>query len=373
MTDEDAVKKAADAMLDIHSLKRKEKEKHEARRKYLYNHPKIKRKRTKQMLKRWKVKEVITRGGFSSIRKILRRSDNKKFVLKTVRKVRQRERIVKLMVRQINVMKDLDHVNIPHIEEIVISPNYFLMIMTFCEGCILSDVIYRGEHNEAKVSCYVRQIASALDYLHERDIVHRDVKPESILVYQPPNADPVVTLASFSIARKMKNGEARTLCGHPEYVAPEIVMKNPYGSKADIWALGITIYSILCGYLPFWNAENDRRKLWHKIKRCEYEFPESEWNDISADAKNLVKSLLRTSPQKRLTGKQIIEHSFCVKKQSTESLSKNVILEMRKESIRRKLYNGCTTVRAVLKIKEAMEAETKEKCVEDDDQETLVE
>ena len=100
-----------------------------------------------------------------------------------------------------------------------------------------------------------------------------------------------------------------TVCGTPGYVAPEILQGTGYGKEVDYWSIGVILYTLLCGYKPFQTTKDDE-DLFEKIKKGEFSFPTEEWDDISDLAKDLVKKLLETDPEKRLDAEGILNHPW---------------------------------------------------------------
>jgi calcium/calmodulin-dependent protein kinase I len=92
---------------------------------------------------------------------------------------------------------------------------------------------------------------------------------------------------------------ATTTCGTPGYVSPEILSEKPYGKECDYWSIGVVLYILLCGFPPFY--DDDNFALFEKIKKCQYDFPSPSWDNISNEAKDIIKNLLVVDPAKRLT------------------------------------------------------------------------
>lgn len=128
-------------------------------------------------------------------------------------------------------------------------------------------------------------------------ICHRDLKLENIL-YATKDKNSIIKIIDFSLARILPDEIfAMTVCGTPGYVAPEILMGTGYGKEVDYWSIGVILYTLLCGYKPFQTTKDDD-DLFEKIKKGEFSFPADEWDDISELAKDLVKKLLETDPEK---------------------------------------------------------------------------
>jgi len=164
--------------------------------------------------------------------------------------------------------------------------------------------------DEYKVRFYAAQIAMALDHLHSLGIIYRDLKPENILV----DEDGYVKLTDFGMAKHLKPEEkARTFCGTPEYLAPEIILGEKYNKSCDWWCFGILIYEMLCGIPPFYNENQDR--MYELIKFAEIKFPKKI--AVSKDAQDIILKLCDKNPNTRLGVKDGLKsfksHAFFAK------------------------------------------------------------
>lgn len=109
---------------------------------------------------------------------------------------------------------------------------------------------------------------------------------------------------------KIADGPLYTICGTPTYVAPEILAESGYGLKVDIWALGVIVYVLLCGYPPFSNPTGDQEKLFDLILSAEYDFPEEHWEFISEDAKNIIIRMIEPDTDMRLSAEEVLDHPW---------------------------------------------------------------
>uniref|UniRef100_A0AAY4AD25 non-specific serine/threonine protein kinase n=1 Tax=Denticeps clupeoides TaxID=299321 RepID=A0AAY4AD25_9TELE len=161
--------------------------------------------------------------------------------------------------------------------------------------------------SEDRTRFYGAEIVSALDYLHSAKIVYRDLKLENLML----DKDGHIKITDFGLCKEGITDAAtmKTFCGTPEYLAPEVLEDNDYGRAVDWWGLGVVMYEMMCGRLPFYNQ--DHEKLFELILMEEIKFPRT----LSADAKSLLSGLLIKDPNKRLGGgpedaKEIMRHSF---------------------------------------------------------------
>ncbi|XP_051632263.1 RAC-beta serine/threonine-protein kinase-like isoform X1 [Manacus candei] len=161
--------------------------------------------------------------------------------------------------------------------------------------------------SEDRARFYGAEIVSALEYLHSRDVVYRDIKLENLLL----DKDGHIKLTDFGLCKEGVTDGAtmRTFCGTPEYLAPEVLEDNDYGRAVDWWGLGVVMYEMLCGRLPFYNQDHER--LFELILGQELRFPRA----LGPEARHLLGGLLRKDPKLRLGGgprdaQEVMEHRF---------------------------------------------------------------
>jgi calcium-dependent protein kinase len=209
-------------------------------------------------------------------------------------------------------MKRLNHPNIIQFIEVYETPNELMMVMEYCPGDELFDVIlarrFFSEH-DAKPLFY--QIAKALHYLHCLNIIHRDIKPENVLVLHKPDPMtnlPIAKLLDFGLSKNAGGGSAaKTFVGTPCYLAPEVEytskgLGGTYGLPADCWSLGAVLYVMLVARFPeFGHTANGEVVL---------RLPPALWDDISSEAKDLIRKLMTVNPDQRYTVAQVLQHPW---------------------------------------------------------------
>mmetsp|Transcript_39499 Transcript_39499/g.29174 ORF Transcript_39499/g.29174 Transcript_39499/m.29174 type:complete len:202 (+) Transcript_39499:388-993(+) len=163
----------------------------------------------------------------------------------------------------------------------------------------------RKRLHEVEVQTYTVQIVSALQYMHAHKVIHRDLKLGNLFL----NDKMEVKIGDFGLATKVEfeGDRKRTICGTPNYIAPEILEgKTGHSYEVDTWSLGVIIYTLLIGKPPF--ETSDVKTTYQRIKKNHYTFPESV--KISKEAKSLVSSILQLDPAARPSLSQILEHEF---------------------------------------------------------------
>ena len=194
-------------------------------------------------------------------------------------------------------------------------------VLEYCSGGELFNLLQRKRRLlEEQAVFYAAQMVLALEHLHKQNIVYRDLKPENVLITE----NGYIKITDFGLSRmNVKQNEAKSICGTPEYLAPEIIMKLGYGKGVDWWTLGSIIYEMLVGIPPFYT--NNRNELFEKIKFINPKYP----NYLSSSVKSLIDGLLRKDPSKRLGSvrgaEEIKEHPWfanvnweCMAKQQYE-------------------------------------------------------
>ncbi|XP_020854780.1 MAP kinase-activated protein kinase 3 isoform X2 [Phascolarctos cinereus] len=180
-------------------------------------------------------------------------------------------------------------------------------------GELFSRIQERGDQafTEREASEIMRDIGTAIQYLHAMNIAHRDVKPENLL-YTSKGQDSVLKLTDFGFAKETTQNALQTPCYTPYYVAPEVLGPEKYDKSCDMWSLGVIMYILLCGFPPFYSNTGQAISpgMKRRIRMGQYGFPNPEWSDVSEEAKQLIRLLLKTEPTERMTIAQFMNHPW---------------------------------------------------------------
>lgn len=213
--------------------------------------------------------------------------------------------------QEIDILCGLNHENVLFLKEYFDEDNKVYLITEILRGGELLDaVLQRGTYNESEARSCFQQLLRGIEYLHSRGVVHRDLKLENLLL---TNKDDItaVKIADFGLA-KMTDGEAmETICGTPQYVAPEVIQGlkiTQYGPGVDIWGAGIVLFILLGGYPPFYSECEPT--LFNLIRRGHFTFEDPVWEGISSGAKDLITKLLVVDPEQRLTAAAALKHPW---------------------------------------------------------------
>jgi len=287
--------------------------------------------------------EIMGSGAFATVRKVIHKDTNNPRALKIIKKNPKQDS--SRMYLEVDILKKLIHPNIMQIFEFYEDKKNFYIITEFCEGGELFDkVVEKGTFKEDEGAWIMKQLISAINYIHSNKIVHRDLKPENILLDTKKNN--IIKIIDWGTARffdKDKNKKMNKISGTPYYIAPEVLFEK-YDEKCDVWSCGVIMYILLCGYPPF-NGETDNEIL-AKIKSGKFTFPEEEWGTLSNESKDLIKCMLEFDPKKRYSASQCLSHSWLTennKKILDNSLTKRALTNMKKFHAERKLQQASLT------------------------------
>ncbi|KAG0045815.1 hypothetical protein BGZ83_008953 [Gryganskiella cystojenkinii] len=204
-----------------------------------------------------------------------------------------------MVEKEIGVLKNLSH---PHIVNFLDCASGGELFDRICD---------QGRFTENNAATIMKEVISAIEYLHSKNVVHRDLKPENLL-YKDNTPDSKLMIVDFGISKTMDSEDQvlMTMCGSYGYAAPEVLLRKGHGKPVDMWSIG------LCGYAPF-QAENDQQ-LVAEIARCNVVFHERYWRDVSVEARDFIKCLLRAHPEKRLTATEALQHKWITTETGTD-------------------------------------------------------
>ncbi|CAI2376052.1 unnamed protein product [Moneuplotes crassus] len=223
-------------------------------------------------------------------------------------KILEKEKIadvadVERVAREIHILKIIRHPHLIQLFEIIETPKQLFLIMEYTErGELFNYIVSKSKLREKEACKFFQQIISGVEYIHKLRICHRDLKPENLLLDH--NND--IKLIDFGLSNTYKKGNTlKTACGSPCYAAPEVVAgKRYHGLMVDIWSCGVILFAMVCGYLPF--EDPDTGKLYKKILGARYQIP----NHVSPECKDLMKKILDTNPNTRITIEEMRNHPW---------------------------------------------------------------
>lgn len=236
---------------------------------------------------------VIGKGSFGKVMQVRKKDDGKIFAMKVLRKdtIVARKQVTHTKSEK-NILMRIQHPFIVNLNYAFQTKDKLYMILDYINGGELFFHLKKeGRFAENRVKLYAAEIASALDHLHNLDIVYRDLKPENILL----DSEGHICITDFGLSKHIESSDGtHTFCGTPEYLAPEVLKGQGHGTAVDWWSLGTLLFEMLTGLPPFY-AQNVN-VMYTKILSGELRFPPY----ISENAKTLLEGLLTRDPEKRL-------------------------------------------------------------------------
>jgi calcium-dependent protein kinase len=292
--------------------------------------------------------KVLGEGAFGKVEKVKHKISKQIRAMKVIHKdqIQLGSEDEQALINEINIVKTLDHPNIMKVFEYYNTDNCLYIISELLSGGELFDKIKDNKFIKEDVCAYLmKQIFSAVDFCHEKKIIHRDLKPENVLIESEEEAKKeffTVKLIDFGTSDKMKKGQKlNEQVGTPYYTAPEVI-KNNYNEKCDLWSCGVIMYLMLCGKQPF-EGDNDE-EIYDKIRKCNINFLDEEWDIISNDAKDLIKKLLIKDPNKRYSAKESLAHPWIIKNKNIVKIDNDkfaeIVKNLRNYSARLKLQQS---------------------------------
>ncbi|KAI9315893.1 kinase-like domain-containing protein [Dichotomocladium elegans] len=305
----------------------------------------------------YRIEQELGRGSFGSVKRAVRLSDNTPVAIKIVMKKTVKGRF-DMVLSEINVLRNLHHPNVIGFYDFFESREKFYMVFELATGGELFERLFeRGKFTEKDAISIVRSILLGIEYLHSKNIVHRDMKPENLL-FKSSDPDADLVICDFGIAKETSDlSILETVCGSPLYVAPEVLKREGYGSPVDMWAVGVITYMLLCGYQPF--QSEDQSELMDQIINAKYQFHERYWRHISEDAKDFIRKLLSLNPAERLTATQALKDKWMTGKKAGEV---DILPSVRGNfNPHRAFKNAVHVVSAMTKLRAAAEVSRRER------------
>jgi len=248
-------------------------------------------------------------GAFAVVKKATHKKSGQVYAIKIINRSSLNKDMEVALKDEISILKELDHEHIYKLNDVITSINQYYLVTEYLDGGELFDrIVTKSTYNESEARDACNVIFGALKYMHSNGIAHRDLKPENLLL-QNRHDDSQIKIADFGFAKKVRGDRSlKTMCGTPGYVSPEILRKEGYGTKADMFSMGVIVFILLGGYPPF-NAKNESDLLL-MCRRGQFEFDREYWGKISYEVKNMIRRLLVVNPDKRLSAEDVLSHQW---------------------------------------------------------------
>ncbi|XP_056867588.1 MAP/microtubule affinity-regulating kinase 3a isoform X25 [Takifugu flavidus] len=248
----------------------------------------------------YRLLKTIGKGNFAKVKLARHILTGREVAIKIIDKTQLNPNSLQKLFREVRIMKILNHPNIVKLFEVIETERTLYLVMEYASGGEVFDyLVAHGRMKEKEARAKFRQIVSAVQYCHQKHIVHRDLKAENLLL----DADMNIKIADFGFSNEFTLGnKLDTFCGSPPYAAPELFQGKKYdGPEVDVWSLGVILYTLVSGSLPF-DGQN-LKELRERVLRGKYRIPFY----MSTDCENLLKRFLVLNPSKRGTLEQIMK------------------------------------------------------------------
>lgn len=244
--------------------------------------------------------ETIGNGKFGSVVKCRSKVTGEQFACKILPKGDE------IVHKEVEIMQHLSgHPGVVTLKAVYEDAKSFHLVMELCSGGRLLDQMWKdGLFSEQKAANLIKELMLVLKYCHDMGVIHRDVKPENILL----SANGSMKLADFGLAARIANGQSLYgVVGSPAYVAPE-VLAGGYSEKVDIWSAGVVLHAVLVGYLPF--GGDSVNTVFEAVKNVTVDFQGELWEPISRPARDLIAHMLTRNVSERYTAQEVLRHPW---------------------------------------------------------------
>jgi len=263
--------------------------------------------------KKYKIKKLLGEGSFGRVFLAQNIITSELIAMKQIPKTSEDLLSDSEIINEIEILKNLDHPDIVRIMEFYNTEDNYYIINEYCPGGELFEQI-NYQFSETQIAVMFRQILSGLAYLHSKNIIHRDLKLENILIKEIEKSREtkedlfVLKIIDFGTAKIFdKNKKIKTIVGSSYYIAPEVINKK-YNRECDLWSAGVILYMFIVGHAPF-DGKTDKA-IMEQVKKGNFLRNEDRWLNASKEVKDLINKLLIYEPEKRLTAMDALKHPW---------------------------------------------------------------
>ena len=251
-------------------------------------------------------------GIFGSVKLGVEKKTKERVAIKIIKKKKAKPSDIELVRTEIDVMKLCHHPNVVHLLDHFENAEYIFIVMEYIRGGRLTDYMKEKKFNftEKRAAELIYEIAVGVKYLHKYGIIHRDLKPDNIMLTEA-NDRGHIKIMDFGLSKILgKKEKTSDGFGTLTFVSPEVLIRKPYNKEIDIWSIGVILYLMLSGDLPFDDEEDDEQKIAKSIVFNEVEFPQKKFGNKSKEVIDLIKRCLTKEPKDRIKVDEIIKSDW---------------------------------------------------------------
>ena len=251
-------------------------------------------------------------GIFGSVKLGVEKKTKERVAIKIIKKKKAKPSDIELVRTEIDIMKLCHHPNVVHLLDHFENADYIFIVMEYIRGGRLTDYMKEKKFHfsEKRAAEIIYEIALGVKYLHKYGIIHRDLKPDNIMLTES-NDKGHIKIMDFGLSKILgKKEKTSDGFGTLTFVSPEVLIRKPYNKEIDIWSIGVILYLILSGDLPFDDEEDDEQKIAKSIVFNEVEFPSKKFANKSKEVIELIKRCLTKEPKDRIKIDEIIKSDW---------------------------------------------------------------
>ena len=259
-------------------------------------------------------------GIFGSVKLGVEKKTNQRVAIKIIKKNKAKESDIELVRNEIDIMKLCYHPNVIHLLDHFENGEYIFIVMEYIKGGCLTDYLKKNEFDfsEKRAAEIIYQLAKGLKYLHKYGIIHRDLKPDNIMLTEASDKGNV-KIMDFGLSKILGKKEKSTDgFGTLTFVSPEVLIRKPYNKEVDIWSLGVILYLMLSGELPFDDPDDNEQNIAKAIVYQDVKFPSEKFGKRSKSVIELIQRCLTKDPKSRIKVDEIIKSDWIKEQLSSE-------------------------------------------------------
>jgi len=311
----------------------------------------------------------LGKGAFAVVRKCTQKETGEEYAAKEffANSRKQKEKFKK----EAEIFKRLSNPHHPNVVRLIdaiqthsllISKTQLYLIFELVPGGELFDyIVEQKKLSEHVAATFFVQILSAIEFCHQRDVLHRDVKPENLLMSSTTfkaGEKPTVKLADLGLGVPVEGNKQikfESIAGTPLYMAPEILQSKAYGKLVDLWACGVVLCCILFGYMPY-SATQEKELAKGGQLKLEYG---KNWENLTEDARDIIQRLLSVDPEKRISAEEALKHPWIAQRNERASMSQRpeALTELRNFNAKRKMKAAITVTQIAYSLSKASSKE----------------